>query len=229
MTTKILFEGKRAVGIEFVQNGETRKVMVKREVILAAGSVESPKLLEISGIGQGALLQELGVPVIHESKGVGENLQDHVHDRLPGPAQEGRTQSTTCRGGMKLVGQMIKYGLTRKGLLPCRSRTVARSARRAPELETPDMQIHFMAASMDLEVLATKQELALDKTPGLASNPCQLRPESRGSIHAKSPDGTVMPKIVPNYLADPIDQEMAVAAARGGAARSGSSRRWSSI
>lgn len=113
--------------------------------------------------------------------------------------------------GLKLAGQVLKYGLTRKGLLSYPVAHGCAFCKTRPELDLPDMQIHFMAASMDLEVLATKQELALDKTPGLASNPCQLRPESRGSIHAKSSDGTVTPKIVPNYFSDPIDQEMAVA------------------
>jgi choline dehydrogenase len=83
--------------------------------------------------------------------------------------------------------------------------------RTRPELETPDMQIHVMAASMDLEVLAKTQGLQLEKLPGLASNPCQLRPDSRGSIHAKSPDGTVTPRIVPNYFSASTDQDMAVA------------------
>jgi choline dehydrogenase len=211
MTTRILFEGKRAVGIEFVQDGEKRRVMVAREVILAAGSVESPKLLEISGIGQGALLQELGIPVVHESRGVGENLQDHVMIGCQAPLKKNEYSINELSRGLKLVGQVIKYGLTRKGLLSYPVAHGCAFCKTRPELELPDMQIHFMAASMDLEVLATKQELALDKTPGMASNPCQLRPESRGSIHAKSPDGTVPPRIVPNYFSDPIDQEMAVA------------------
>ncbi len=211
MTTRILFEGKRAVGIELVQDGEKRRVMVAREVILAAGSVESPKLLEISGIGQGALLQELGIPVVHESRGVGENLQDHVMIGCQAPLKKNEYSINELSRGLKLVGQVIKYGLTRKGLLSYPVAHGCAFCKTRPELELPDMQIHFMAASMDLEVLATKQELALDKTPGMASNPCQLRPESRGSIHAKSPDGTVPPRIVPNYFSDPIDQEMAVA------------------
>jgi choline dehydrogenase len=211
MTTRIIFEGKKAVGIEFVQNGEKRKVMVAREVILAAGSVESPKLLEISGIGQGALLQELGVPLVHESKGVGENLQDHVMIGCQATLKKDEYSINQLSRGLRLAGQVVKYGLTRKGLLSYPVAHGCAFCKTRPELETPDMQIHFMAASMDLEVLATKQELALDKTPGMASNPCQLRPESRGSIHAKSPDGLVTPRIVPNYLSDPIDQEMAVA------------------
>jgi choline dehydrogenase len=211
MTTKIIFDGKKAVGIEFVQNGETRKVMVAREVILAAGSVESPKLLEISGVGQGALLQELGIPVVHESKGVGENLQDHVMIGCQATLKKDEFSINYLSRGMNLVGQVVKYGLTRRGLLSYPVAHGCAFCKTRAELETPDMQIHFMAASMDLEVLATTQALQLDKTPGMASNPCQLRPESRGSIHAKSPDGTVTPRIVPNYFSDPIDQEMAVA------------------
>jgi len=211
MTTKIIFDGKKAVGIEFIQNGEKRKVMVAREVILAAGSVESPKLLEISGVGQGALLQELGISVVHESKGVGENLQDHVMIGCQATLKKDEYSINELSRGLKLAGQVIKYGLTRKGLLSYPVAHGCAFCKTRPELDLPDMQIHFMAASMDLEVLATKQELALDKTPGMASNPCQLRPESRGSIHAKSPDGMVTPKIVPNYFSDPIDQEMAVA------------------
>jgi choline dehydrogenase len=211
MTTRIIFDGKKAVGVEFIQNGQTRKVMVGREVILAAGSVESPKLLEISGVGQGALLQELGIKLVHESKGVGENLQDHVMIGCQADLKEDAHSINHLSRGLKLVGQVIKYGLTRKGLLSYPVAHGCAFCKTRPELETPDMQIHFMAASMDLEVLATTQGLQLDKTPGMASNPCQLRPESRGSIHARSPDGTVAPKIVPNYFSDPIDQEMAVA------------------
>jgi len=210
MTTRILFEGKRAVGVEFVQHGQTRKVLARREVIVAAGSVESPKLLEISGIGQGALLQELGVPVIHESKMVGENLQDHVMIGCQARLKKDEDSINHLSTGLNLVGQVIKYGLTRKGLLSLPVAHGCAFVKTRPELETPDMQIHVMAASMDLEVLATTQGLQLEKEPGLASNPCQLRPESRGSIHAKSPDGLERPRIVPNYFSDPIDQEMAV-------------------
>ena len=211
MTTKIIFDGKKAVGIEFVQNGETRKVMVGREVIVAAGSVESPKLLEISGVGQGELLRELGIQVVHESPGVGENLQDHVMIGCQAALKKDEFSINYLSRGHRLVGQVIKYGLTRRGLLSYPVAHGCAFCKTRPELETPDMQIHFMAASMDLEVLAKTQALQLDKTPGMASNPCQLRPESRGSIHAKSPDGTVTPRIVPNYFSDPIDQEMAVA------------------
>ena len=210
MTTRILFDGKRAVGVEFKQHGETRRVMARREVILAAGSVESPKLLEISGIGQGTLLQELGIQVVHESPMVGENMQDHVMIGCQARLKEDWHSINYRATGLNLVKEIAKYGLSRTGILSMAVAHGCAFVKSRPELDCPDVQIHMMAASMDLEVLATTQGLQLEKEPGLASNPCQLRPESRGSIHARSPDGTVTPKIVPNYFSDPIDQAMAV-------------------
>ena len=210
MTTRILFDGKRAIGVEFRQHGDTRRVMARREVIVAAGSVESPKLLEISGIGQGALLHELGVKVIHESPMVGENMQDHVMIGCQARLKENWHSINYRASGLNLVKEIAKYGLSRTGILSMAVAHGCAFVKSRSELDCPDVQIHMMAASMDLEVLATTQGLQLEKEPGLASNPCQLRPESRGSIHAISPDGTVSPKIVPNYFSDPIDQAMAV-------------------
>jgi choline dehydrogenase len=112
--------------------------------------------------------------------------------------------------GVKLLGEIAKYGLTRKGLLSYAVGHGCVFAKSRDELAYPDIQIHVMAASMDLEYLNQYQGLRLDKDPGMASNPCQVRPESHGSIHAKSPDGTVWPKIVPNYLSDPIDKQSVV-------------------
>lgn len=210
MTTRILFEGKRAVGVEFLQNGVLRTVKVRKEVILAAGAVESPKLLEISGIGQGELLRSLGVPVVHESSGVGENMQDHYMIGCQARLKDGVPSVNSMARGLPLLGQIVKYAFTRNGLLAYAVAHGCVFLRSREGLETPDVQIHTMAASMDLEVLNAKQQLALEKEPGMASNPCQLRPESRGNIHARSPDGLQAPKIVPNYLQDPIDQQMAV-------------------
>ncbi|MPT47734.1 MAG: choline dehydrogenase [Sphingobium sp.] len=210
MTTRILFQGKKAVGVEFRQNGLLRKVMVGREVIIAAGSVESPKLLEISGIGQGALLQDLGIAVVHESPLVGENMQDHFMIGCQARLREDWQSINYRSSGLNLVKEIAKYGTQRKGLLSYAVAHGTAFARSRPELEVPDIQIHLMAASMDLEYLGIHQGLRLEKEPGLAANPCQLRPESRGSIHAQSPDGTIHPKIAPNYLSDPIDREMAV-------------------
>src|SRR5690606_38478581 len=117
MTTRILWDGKKAIGVEFKQHGETRRAMASREVILAAGAVESPKLLEISGVGQGALLRELGVELVHESPMVGENMQDHYMIGCQAALKEPRHSINELSRGMKLLGQIAKYGLTRKGLL----------------------------------------------------------------------------------------------------------------
>ena len=210
MATRILFEGKRAVGVEFVQKGRKRIIRARREVILAAGAVESPKLLEISGIGQGALLQSLGVEVIHESPMVGENMQDHVMIGVQVRLKEDAHSINHRTRGLNLIGEILKYGFTRKGVLAMSVAHGHAFLKTREDLETPDVQLHVMAASMDLEALATKQAMQLEKEPGLACTPCQLRPESRGSIHARSADGMVNPKIVPNYLSAPYDQEMAV-------------------
>jgi choline dehydrogenase len=210
MTTRILFKGRKAVGMEFRQHGETRRVMVAREVILAAGSVESPKLLEISGVGQGPLLQSLGVKVVHESRGVGENLQDHYMIGCQAPLKERDHSINYLSQGRYLLREIAKYGISRKGLLSYAVAHGTAFAKTRKDLEVPDVQIHVMAASMDLKYLAEQQGLRLDSEPGLASNPCQLRPESRGSIHAKSPDGTVAPSIVPNYLSDAADRQSVV-------------------
>lgn len=210
MTTRILFDGKRAVGVEFRQHGETRRVMAAREVILAAGSVESPKLLEISGVGQAARLRDLGVEVVHDSPMVGENLQDHYMIGCQTRLREDWHSINHLSTGLKLAREVAKYGISRKGLLSYAVAHGTAFAKTRPDLENPDVQIHVMAASMDLEFLATQQGLRLEKEPGLASNPCQLRPESRGSIHARSADGMETPSIVPNYLSDPIDRQSVV-------------------
>ena len=210
MTTRILFEGKRAVGVEYRQHDRIHRIKVRKEVILSAGAVESPKLLEISGIGQGAIVQSLGVPLVHELPGVGENLQDHYMIGCQARLKAGTPSVNSMASGLPLLGQILKYGATRKGLLSYAVAHGCTFLRSREGLETPDVQIHTMAASMDLEVLNAKQQLALEKEPGMASNPCQLRPESRGHIHARTPDGMDAPKITPNYLQDPIDQQMAV-------------------
>jgi len=210
MTTRVLFDGRKAVGVEFRQDGKTRRVMVGREVILAAGSVESPKLLEISGIGQGALLQSLGIKLVHESKLVGENLQDHYMIGCQAPLKERNHSINYLSKGHHLLREIARYGISRKGLLSYAVAHGTAFAKTRRDLEVPDVQIHVMAASMDLAYLAEQQGLRLDSEPGLASNPCQLRPESRGSIHARSPDGLVTPGIVPNYLSDPADRQSVV-------------------
>jgi choline dehydrogenase len=210
-TTRVLFEGKRAIGVEFVQKGETHAARAKGEVILAAGAVASPQILECSGVGQGKVLKAAGVPVVHELKGVGENLQDHYMLGCQYRLKPECISVNELSRGPRLVGEVLKYLVSRKGLLSFGVAHSVAFAKTRPELADPDVQLHMMAASMDLDVLERTQGLELERQPGMTCNPCQVRPESRGHIHIKSPDSAVYPKIVPNYISDPYDQEVAVA------------------
>jgi len=211
LTAKILFEGKRAVGVEFLQNGERRMARANREVILAAGAVASPQILELSGVGQGAVLQKHGISVVADSKGVGQNLQDHFMIGMQWKLKPEYVTVNELSRGWRLAREALRYAFTRKGLLTFAVAHVVAFAKSRPELENPDLQFHAMPASMDLEALARTQALTLEKTPGLTITPCQIRPESRGHIHIKSADPSAYPSIVANYLADPIDRDVAVA------------------
>ena len=167
-------------------------------------------MLEVSGIGPGAVLKRLGVPVIHENESVGENLQDHYMIGCQWPVKAEHRTVNELSHGFQLAKEIVKYATMKKGLLTYSVAHIVAFTRSRPALASPDVQFHLMAASMDLEALGRTQSLVLEKTPGLSCTPCQLRPESRGSIHAKSADMRVYPSIVPNYLSDPIDQQCAV-------------------
>lgn len=207
LVQRILFNGKRAVGVEFKKDDELREERAGTEVILCGGAVNSPQILQLSGIGDGEELKTHGIDVVHELKGVGENLQDHYQI----PIMYRVTNSGSVNAlthGLPLVGQIAKYFATRKGLLAMPPAQVFAFARTREELETPDIQFHFLPASMDPE---DEAKTALDKLPGMTATMCQLRPESRGTIKIKSADPEVHPSIQPNYLNDPIDQQTAVA------------------
>ena len=209
-TLRVLLEGKKAVGVEYLQKGQKHTARAQAEVILAAGAVASPQILECSGIGQAEVLRRAGVPVVHELKGVGENLQDHYMIGCQYRLKPECTSVNELSRGARLAGEILKYAVSRKGLLSFAVAHTVAFTKSRPELEHPDIQLHMMAASMDLDVLAKTQGLQLERQPGMTCNPCQLRPESRGHIHIKSPDSTIYPAIAPNYLSDPYDQALAV-------------------
>jgi choline dehydrogenase len=208
--TRILFDGLRAVGVEFMQLGQAHTVSCRREVILAAGAVASPQLLEVSGIGQGKILQQNNISVIRELKGVGENLQDHFMIGCQWRLKPECVSVNELSRGPNLLKEVFKYAVKRKGLLTFAVAHIVAFCKSRPELMDPDLQFHMMAASMDLEALGKTQALVLEKEPGLTCTPCQVRPESRGHIHIKSRDALIYPSIVPNYLSDPIDQDAAI-------------------
>ena len=211
LASRVIFEGKRAAGVEFVQNGVKRTAKARAEVILAGGAINSPQLLELSGIGNGELLRQRGIAVVSDLPGVGENLQDHYLTGVRYRLKAGAPSINAMSKGAQLAGQALKYVLFRKGLLTLSAAHVAAFCKSRPDLAGPDIQFHILPATMDLEKLFNEQKMELEDAPGMTIAPCQLRPESRGTIHIKSADPSQYPAIVANYLADPLDQEVAIA------------------
>jgi len=211
LTTRVLFDGKKAVGIEYLQNGERKVAKAAKEVILAGGAINSPQLLQLSGIGPGALLAEHGIPVVADLPGVGENLQDHYVITTTFRLKAGTVSVNELTRGPRFLGETLKYVFQRKGLLTLSAAHIAAFCKSRPDLSSPDIQFHILPATMDTEKLVNEQKMELEGLPGLTIAPCQVRPESRGTIRIKSADPTAHPAIAPNYLADPLDQEVAVA------------------
>ncbi|MFZ3007632.1 MAG: GMC family oxidoreductase N-terminal domain-containing protein [Phenylobacterium sp.] len=211
LTTKVIFEGRKAVGIEYLQDGVRKIARARREVILAGGAINSPQLLQLSGIGPGELLRDHGIEVIADLPGVGENLQDHYVMGVTYRLKPGTISVNELTRGPRFLGEILKYAFQRKGLLTLSAAHVAAFCKSRPDLAGPDIQFHILPASQNLEKAMTEGKMELDGAPGLTIAPCQVRPESRGSIHIKSADPSVYPAIAPNYLSDPLDQEVAVA------------------
>ena len=209
----VTFEGKRATGVRYTQNGTSITAMARREVILSGGAVNSPQLLELSGIGDPDVLAAAGVPVVHALKGVGGNLQDHYMVSTKFRLKDCISVNELSRG-WRLVREVARYAVQRKGLLALSAAHIQAYVRTRPGLSGPDVQYHILPGSMDADAYVNKGELVLEKLPGLTIAPCQLRPESRGSIHIKSAAPLDRPAIRPNYLADATDQATIVAGLR---------------
>jgi choline dehydrogenase len=211
LASRVLFEGRRAVGVAFVQGGERRVARASSEVILAGGAVNTPQLLQLSGIGAGDLLQGLGIEVVHALAGVGENLQDHYALSMRYRLKRGVRSVNELTRGLPFLKEVGRYVFQRRGLLALSAAHVAAFAKSRPGLAGPDIQFHILPATMDVEKLRNEQAMVLEDQPGLTIAPCQLRPEGRGHIRIRSPDPSAHPAIVTNYLADPLDQQVAAA------------------
>jgi choline dehydrogenase len=211
LASRIIIENGRTVGVEFTQNGVKRVAKTKGEVLLCGGAVNSPQLLQLSGVGPGELLRQYGIAVHANLPGVGENLQDHYVMAIRYRLKKGVVSVNELSKGTRLVGEAAKFLFQRKGLLTLSAAHIAAFCKSRPDLSGPDLQFHILPATMDLDKLMNEQKMELEDAPGLTLAPCQLRPESRGSIHIKSADASVYPSIKANYLSDPLDQEVAVA------------------
>lgn len=202
-TTRVLFEGKRAVGVEYVQGKQRRKVRAAAEVILAAGAIGSPQLLQCSGVGPADLLAKVGVPVVHALPGVGQNLQDHLQVRLVFKTKE-RTLNDEVNSCLGQLWVGMQYAFSRTGPLTLAASQVAIFTRSGPNVTRPDIQFHMQPLSAD------KPGEGAHKFSAFTSSVCQLRPYSRGHIEITSPDALVYPAIHPNYLSDERDHPVVI-------------------
>ena len=202
--TRILFEGKRAVGVEILQQGSLRRIHARKEVILSAGAVASPQILQLSGIGDGNLLQQHGIQVLQHLPGVGENLQDHLQLRPIYKVRGVRTLNEEYRSLVKKGFMALEYALFRRGPLTMAPSQLGAFTRSSPNYATPNLQFHIQPLSLD------KFGEEPHPFPAFTASVCNLRPTSRGSIRIRSDNVADAPSIRPNYLSAPEDQQVAV-------------------
>ncbi len=206
--TKILVEGTRATGVQYRKNGKTLVITAAREIILSAGAIQSPQLLQLSGIGPGKLLQSFDIPVVKDLPGVGENLQDHLQLRVMYKCTRPITTNDDLRFFWRRMLIGAKWVLTRKGPLAVGINQGGLFTRVLPGSKTPDVQFHF--ATLSAELAGAKPH----PWPGFTMSVCQLRPESRGTVRIRSADPFEPPSMKPNYLSCEVDRKCAVAGVR---------------
>jgi choline dehydrogenase len=203
--TRVVFDQHRAVGVEWSRNGERCQASMSAEVILSAGSLNTPQILQLSGLGPAQLLGEHGIPVIGNLPGVGANLQDHLQIRCVYECKQRITFNDDMRNPIRLMGVLLRYLLYRKGPLTVSAGYAGGFFRSAPDLATPDLQLYFITFSTD------RMGEKLHTFPGFTISTCQLRPESRGTVRISSPNPFVAPAIDPNYLSAAEDVRANVA------------------
>ena len=206
--TKILLDGKRAIGVAYNQggaNGRPDQVYASREVIIAGGTINSPQLLQLSGIGSTKLLRDLGIEVKHELAGVGENLRDHYGARLTARAKNINTINELAQGP-KLVGEIVKYFLGRRSILELGPTLVYCFWHSDEMIRNADLQISFTPASYK-----EGKQAKLDNEPGFSLASWQQRPESLGYVRARNKNPFEKPQIQPNYLSHEEDRRVLLA------------------
>jgi choline dehydrogenase len=207
-TECLLLEGRRCVGVRYTVNGQQREARANREVVVSAGSINSPQLLELSGIGQPTLLQSLGIEVRHELKGVGENLRDHYSPRMKWtvPASLGMTYNDRARG-LGMVKQALRYALTHKGLLGLPASPIRAYVRTRPGLDAPDAAVSWIPFLADPNFRLAKQS-------GITAIMNILRSESTGSIHVASKSPNAPPAVRFNFMTAQLDRDVTLEAMR---------------
>ena len=213
VVARVLFAGTAATGIEYRQGGERRQAQAAREVILCAGAIQSPQLLELSGIGDRARLQALGIPVVAHRPAVGENLIDHLQLRLTYETRLPITINDVMASFARRMAVGLQYVFTRRGLMAGTSSTAHAITRTSPGLDRPDVMIRIYHIS-GKDRYSRSPGAGIDPYSGFSLGGFQLHPRSRGSIHARSRDPLEHPRIEPNYFSDELDRSTGLAMLR---------------
>ncbi len=208
LASTLLFDGRRCTGVTFRQHGEIKTLHATREVILCGGAINSPHLLQISGIGPAAHLASIGVPVVHDLPGVGANLQDHYVARVSHRVKGSISINKLARG-LRLTREVARFFVEGRGALTFGVTTAQVFCRSSPEKASPDLQLLFTPASYDPSKFG-----ALETEDGMTVAVCPTRPDSRGTIMARTSDPTTAPVITPNYLSHSGDTRVLLAGMR---------------
>jgi choline dehydrogenase len=200
LAQRILFEGRRAAGVEYRKQGSLRTARARREILVSSGAYNSPQLLQLSGVGPAELLKKHGIDVVLDAAGVGHDLQDHMQVRVVMRCSRPITLNDVVNHPLRRIMAGARYAAFRKGPLTIAAGTSGAFFKTNPRLATPDIQIHFLPFSTD------KMGEKLHAFSGFTASVCQLRPESRGSLRIKSADPSVPPEIRINYLATETDR-----------------------
>jgi choline dehydrogenase len=204
---RVTFEGRRATGVEFSRNGVLEHAGSSRETLLSAGAIGSPQILQLSGIGPAALLQQHGIPVVQDLP-VGENLQDHLQLRLAFRVNNALTLNTLLDSWWAKAKMALEYAFKRTGPLTMPPSQLGAFAKSDPAQATPNLEYHVQPISLD------RFGEPPHKFPAFTASVCNIRPTSRGSVRITSNDPQAHPAIAPNYLATEEDRRVAVEAIR---------------
>ncbi|MEO1495186.1 MAG: choline dehydrogenase [Pseudomonadota bacterium] len=202
LASRLHIKDKRVTGVHYTQDGAEKVAECRGEIVLSGGAINSPQLLQLSGVGPGDRLVELGIDVTHHLPGVGQDLQDHLQVRSLYRLNKPLSINDEVNHPLRKAWAGIKFGLMRTGPLTLSAGSVGAFVKVLPESATPDVQFHFIPFSAD------KPGTGLHRWSGVLSSVCQLRPESRGEIIVTSKDPTQHPRIVANYMSTEHDKRV---------------------
>jgi choline dehydrogenase len=203
LVTGLVFDGLRASGVRWRQDGRERRARCRGEVILAAGAIGSPHLMLLSGVGPAAQLRERGIPIVLDRPGVGDNLQDHLQLRAIYKVTGARTLNTTYHSPVGRIGMALEYALLRRGPLTMAPSQLGLFTRSDPSRERANIQFHVQPLSLD------RFGEPLHRFPAFTASVTNVQPTSRGHLRLRSADPTAPPTIAPNYLATDEDRRVA--------------------